>query len=308
MKIHDYEAIVDLAMTRPGRQTMRPVVEKEILHYDIFAALDKENLLSDLVFQGGTSLRLCWQSNRFSEDLYFAGGRDFDVKKFVAIKNAIETHIGERYRLLVNVKEPKQLAEESDALNIQVNKWQVSVETSPGERNLPRQKIKIEIANVPAYTEELRPILQNYDFLSGYGGNILVRVETLNEIMADKVLAFPATAKIIRYRDIWDLAFLTQRGATLDPTLVIKKINDYGTQNYEALLIKTIQTLPEVIRSKNFLDQMKRFIDSETLQNTIEKEGFLPYLESTVVGIFNQMLKAMGSSSNETDDVPTFKM
>lgn len=308
MKKEDFRALVDLAMAQPGRQAMRPVVEKEILHYDIFAALEKENLLADLVFQGGTSLRLCWQSNRFSEDLDFAGGRDFDVKKFAAIKKAIETHIGERYGLLVKVKEPKQLAEAADDPNIKVNKWQVSVETSPDERNLPRQKIKIEIANIPAYTEELRPILQNYDFLAGYGGNILVRVETLNEIMADKVLAFPATIKNIRYRDIWDLAFLTQKGAKLDPDLVAKKINDYGTQHYEERLMQAIENLPTIVRSKGFLDQMKRFIDAETLQITLDKQGFLPYLESTVVGIFSQMLGAMHTVPNDEEDTLTFKM
>ena len=53
---------------------MRPVIEKEILHYDILFCLDQAGLLKDLVFQGGTCLRLCYGANRFSEDLDFAGG------------------------------------------------------------------------------------------------------------------------------------------------------------------------------------------------------------------------------------------
>lgn len=39
---------------------MRPVIEKELLHYDILFTLDKAGLLSALTFQGGTSLRLCY--------------------------------------------------------------------------------------------------------------------------------------------------------------------------------------------------------------------------------------------------------
>lgn len=87
----NFNDLVDLAMQQPGRTAMRPVVEKEILHYDIFYSLDRAGLLNDLVFQGGTSLRLCRGSNRFSEDLDFAGGRDFTSQKMQAIKACIES-------------------------------------------------------------------------------------------------------------------------------------------------------------------------------------------------------------------------
>lgn len=307
MSTQDFQSIVAKAMQLPGRQAMRPVIEKEILHYDIFAALEKNNLLTDLVFQGGTSLRLCWQSNRFSEDLDFAGGKDFSAEKLAAIKEAVETHIGKRYGLTVSVKEPKQLADESTYDNIQVSKWQVSVETAPGRTDLPRQRIKIEIANIPAYTEEVRPVLQNYDFLAGYGANILVRVETLSEIMADKVLAFVAS-KNIRYRDIWDLAFLTQKGALLDTDLVEQKILDYGTQHYETLLAARIAALPTIIRSKDFHDQMTRFIDSATIENTLAKEGFLSYLDTTLTKIFVTMQASLSQDPNEPSEGEIYRM
>ena len=41
MDTQDFHELVALAMALPGRAAMRPVVEKEILHYDIFHALDK---------------------------------------------------------------------------------------------------------------------------------------------------------------------------------------------------------------------------------------------------------------------------
>ena len=34
-----------------GRGFMAPVIEKELLHYEILAALDEAGLLADLVFQ-----------------------------------------------------------------------------------------------------------------------------------------------------------------------------------------------------------------------------------------------------------------
>lgn len=80
---------------------MRPVIEKELLHYDILYALDEARVLDNLVFQGGTSLRLCRESNRYSEYLDFAGGRDFNSKMLIAMKQVVEKYIGNRYGLEV---------------------------------------------------------------------------------------------------------------------------------------------------------------------------------------------------------------
>lgn len=288
MDKQDFNELVNLAMEQPGRQTMRPVVEKEILHYDIFHALDTAGLLKELVFQGGTSLRLCRGSNRFSEDLDFAGGKDFTSQKMQAIKTCIEKHIGERYGLLVEVKEPKEMAVLPDDEGVTVDRWQVTVETAPQQRDMPRQRIKLEIANIPAYTHELVPLRLNYDFLRGYG-TVLVNTETLDEIMADKIVAFPASVKNIRYRDIWDLAWLVQQGATLNPGLVEHKVADYRIERYDQLLEDAIARLPALIADKPFKDQMLRFIDSETITKTLDDPRFLSYLTKTVGGLFGEM-------------------
>ena len=86
-------------MADPALSSMRPVVEKELLHYEILQSLDAEGLLKYLVFQGGTSLRLCRGSDRFSEDLDFAGGVDFSSDAMQPIKACVEKHIGERYEI-----------------------------------------------------------------------------------------------------------------------------------------------------------------------------------------------------------------
>jgi predicted nucleotidyltransferase component of viral defense system len=293
----DFNELVDAAMQQPGRAAMRPVVEKEILHYDIFYALDAAGLLKELVFQGGTSLRLCRGSNRFSEDLDFAGGRDFTSKKMEAIKACVEKHLGTRYGLSIEVKEPKEMATLPDYENVRVDKWQVTVETSPERRDMPRQRIKLEIANIPAYTSELVPLRQNYEFLLGYG-LLLVNAESIDEILADKMVAFPASVKNIRYRDIWDIAWLQQQGAKLDPTLVERKIGDYHIDDYERLLGDAIARLPGLIDGKAFVDQMTRFIDADTLARTLREPRFADYLKSTV----GQVLKSMAAHLAGTRD------
>lgn len=277
----NFKDLVDAAMQQPGRIAMRQVVEKEILHYDIFHALDAAGLLKELVFQGGTSLRLCRGSSRFSEDLDFAGGRDFSSQKMAAIKACIEKHIGRRYDLAVEVREPWQLVDTPDYENVRVDRWQVSIATAPAKGSVPHQRIKLEIANIPAHTRELLPLRLNYDFLSAYGP-VLVNAEMAHEVLADKLIAFPASVKHVRYRDIWDIAWLQQQGAKLDAELVRRKIGDYHLHDYTRLLDDAIARLPGLIESKAFHDQMSRFIDAATLARTLRVPGFQEYLKNTV--------------------------
>jgi len=300
----DFNELVDLAMANPALSAMRPVVEKELLHYEIFQALDAEGLLKDLVFQGGTSLRLCRGSDRFSEDLDFAGGVDFSAENMQRIKACVEKRIGERFGLNVTVNhKPVKIGE--DGINhVRVDKWWISIETSPENRAMPRQKIKLEIANIPARTRELVPLRTNYDFL-GSMPTVLVNTESLDEIMADKVLAFPTSllnnqgnpvgvdSAKIRHRDIWDLAWLTTRGAKLVPELVISKIGDYGVVNYPGLLDLALKQLPEIVKSRAFMAQMSRFIDSATVAKTLAIESYLDYLSTSVGGLFVAMKTAL---------------
>lgn len=301
---NDFNALVDMAMSNPALSAMRPVVEKELLHYEIFQALDAEGLLKNLVFQGGTSLRLCRGSDRFSEDLDFAGGVNFSAESMLRIKDCLESRIGERFGLRVAVNNKPAKPFDDGVRHVRVDKWWISIETSPGNPAMPRQKVKLEIANIPAHTRELVPLRANYDFLGGMP-TLLVNAESLDEIMADKVLAFPtslldnqgqpvgADSAKIRHRDIWDLAWMSTRGAKLVPDLVIAKIGDYGVVNYSGLLDRAIEQIPQIVKSHQFKAQMTRFVDSATVAKTLANGSYTDYLAVSVAGLFAQMKSAL---------------
>lgn len=298
MKI-DFKNQIDIITSNPELSRIRPVVEKEIMHYEIFYALDKEGLLKDIVFQGGTSLRLCRGSDRFSEDLDFAGGRSFSAQQMSAIKDCIEKSVAERFGLKVEVKEPKK--DKGDA-QVQVDKWLISIETSPGRPDMPRQKIKLEIANVEAYTKELVAIRINYPHLEGME-RLLVHAESIDEILADKIVALPTSiSKIndkevimtptrVRHRDIWDISWLLDQGAEVDLDLIEKKVDDYGIENYSLLLEKAKNNIEEIARSDDFKKQMMRFVKKSAFEKLFNKEGYEKYFSSNVISCFNRVLK-----------------
>ncbi|MES2264693.1 MAG: nucleotidyl transferase AbiEii/AbiGii toxin family protein [Pseudomonadota bacterium] len=300
----DFSKLVDLVMSNPTLSVMRPVVEKELLHYEIFQALDADGLLKDIVFQGGTSLRLCRGSDRFSEDLDFAGGTDFSAESMRPIKECLEKRIGERFGLNVDVSNKPAKVGEDGIPHVRVDKWWISIETMPENRAMPRQRIKLEIANIPAHTRELIPIRTNYDVLAGMP-TVLVNAESMDEIMADKVLAFPTSlldnqgrpvppdSAKIRHRDIWDLAWMSTRGARLDPQMVVAKIGDYGLVHYPNLADRAIEQIPHIVKSREFKAQMTRFIDSATVARTVAIEAYVDYLAMSVTGLFTQMKTAL---------------
>lgn len=301
MMIESFKELVNRAMRDQGMSHMRAVIEKELLHYDIMFALDQGGLLSKLTFQGGTCLRLCHGAPRFSEDLDFTGGYDFDRKNLNEIKQCVEDYLGARYGLHVKVKEPKQIQAEPGVIS--VAKWQISLQTAPERRDLPQQHIKLEVANLPSHTREPLALKRNYEFLPDGYVDTLVMAQNLDEIMADKIVSLVNCHKYVRHRDIWDLRWLQQQGAMPDIEMIKSKIDDYEADDYLDYLHSTIDNLPKIIASTDFKQEMKRFLPLTVQGRTLDRTGFDQFLADSVGQLLSevgQMLEAPGERRDET--------
>ena len=73
-----FDQLVNEALrSRADLSSLRPVVEKELLHHDILREMSGAGMMAGLTFIGGTCLRACYGSARLSEDLDFTGGNHF---------------------------------------------------------------------------------------------------------------------------------------------------------------------------------------------------------------------------------------
>lgn len=285
----NFVQLTELAMQGTGRAHMRPVIEKELLHYDILFCLDANGLLDQLTFQGGTSLRLCYGAPRFSEDLDFSGGVDFNSKQLQAMKTCLERYIGDRYGFEVSVKEPAELKDEPEYAGLNVDKWQVSITTAPERRDLPRQRIKIEVANIPSYSREPKALLANYEFLPDGYSDTLVLAESLDEIMADKLVSLVNTQRYVRNRDIWDLRWLKQQGAIVRMDWIKNKVSDYSVEDYSGKVATMLARLPDIIKGDAFRNEMARFIPQDVQERTLHKEKFFIFLTAEITGLLQQV-------------------
>jgi predicted nucleotidyltransferase component of viral defense system len=235
---------------------------KEILHYDILYAISESSLNQDLVFQGGTSLRMCYQGNRYSEDLDFVAGKPEILDKMDSFKQLLIDTVEQRYNLEVSFKDPKP--EAFDRKPVSVARWTAVVHVPQEEKcKTQTQKIKIEVADVPSHENHGVMLSQHYERLAPGYSNIMLRVSTLNEILADKIVAV-AGRKFIKPRDIWDIQWLTARNITPDMGMVRKKLADYGEAgNFEERISTRSAELCTSDFVKTFEAEMSRFVPAE---------------------------------------------
>lgn len=64
------EKVKRIVATAPALARLRSVIEKELVHYDIFYVLQQKALmLPGMAFVGGTCLRLCYPAHLIKEEL-----------------------------------------------------------------------------------------------------------------------------------------------------------------------------------------------------------------------------------------------
>lgn len=168
----DYKAVAAGIARSEGMGALLPVVEKELLHYRILSAMQDGGFFGPIVFQGGTSLRLCHGSPRYSEDLDFAGGTGFGVDDLRGLGECVRSSLaGMSPDVQVKVREPVR----DEGL---VRRWRISIRTAAQRRDLPSQSIKLEVASVPAHEPQTRPVRVNYPSVSAIAGDIILAVES----------------------------------------------------------------------------------------------------------------------------------
>jgi predicted nucleotidyltransferase component of viral defense system len=258
-------AIADFMVRRGIPGEMEQNLIKEAIQLHLLSALSEAGILRHVVFQGGTALHLCYGGERYSEDLDFVCGKagsyvdKIEFEKLVA--RALETTKKALHRAFdinpaeISLKQPPfPMAIKSDPATVAA--WQISVPIA-SLRRLPKSRVKIEFANVPSY--DSGPNVANAVSGLVQMEDVVLTVESANEILADKAVALTAR-QALKYRDVWDVWFLTNKlNAQTDRGMVANKFADYGTSNVEAKAKRRQEELTKPSIEKAFLDEMTRF-------------------------------------------------
>jgi hypothetical protein len=96
-------------------------------------------------------------------------------------------------------------------------------------------------------------------------------VESIHEILADKIVALGAR-KWLKYRDVWDLKQLTDRGIAPDLAMIRSKVEDYklSWEQFAQGLDQAQSTLRRPKAQTDFISEMSRFV-SMSMANQLAK-------------------------------------
>ena len=249
---------------------------KEAIHLHLLSAMSDAGILRHAVFQGGTALRLCYGGDRYSEDLDFVCGKAGSYFTDVEFKELIEAALETTKKTLnrdfgiaadrISLSKPPHpdLVKQEP---ITVAAWQIIVPIEATPR-APRSLIKIEFANVPAYETKPMPVRATPGLVQVQ--DVILTVETPNEILADKAVALTAR-EVLKFRDVWDVWFLQNKlDAKVDREVVQKKFADYGTSDLEAKAEKRLAELSSEATPNAFLSEMKRFLPAKRVAQLSE--------------------------------------
>jgi predicted nucleotidyltransferase component of viral defense system len=295
-----FDELVDQALNNKQELApLRVVVEKELLHHDILRVLSGAGLLTPLTFVGGTCLRACYGSSRLSEDLDFTGGADFTRDQLAAMSSILIESLKAKYGLEINVTDP--VREEGN-----VDTWKLKVQTRPGRKDLPAQRINIDVCAIPSYQPRPMVLLNPYGVEMGSSGLIL-QAQSREEIFADKLVAFALRPNRLKNRDLWDIAWLHQQQIKPALGLIKNKLNDHHAQtdaylNACAERTASLHKDPEI--AKEFRKEMARFLPNETVKETVNSEQFWQYLSHLIEGYHTQLIQTLEGREKS----PEFKM
>jgi predicted nucleotidyltransferase component of viral defense system len=270
-----FDRLVEQAMqSEQALGTVRPALEKELLHHDILREMSRNGLLTGLTFIGGTCLRACYGSPRLSEDLDFAGGSGFDPARLSGLKQLLEKTLLNKYSLPVDVSDPER--EDGN-----VSTWKVRIQTRPGTKHLPAQRIHIDICAVPSH--QPRPaLLRNFYGVNMGTDGLILQAQTREEILADKWVALAFRPNRVKYRDLWDMLWLDRQGIRLDIPLLLCKLEDRQRPRQEFLSIllsrlDDLRTDPE--HRQDFRKEMERFLPATDVREMLGQPEFWKLLQ-----------------------------
>ena len=276
--------VTEALKNQPNLSPLRIVVEKELLHHDILKVLSNNNLLKNLTFIGGTCLRCCYGGVRLSEDLDFTGGSNFTRDSLATMGQVLIENLNNKYGLLVQVSEPIK-----DKQN--VDTWKIKIETKPQQKNLPAQRINIDICALPSYEKYPMMLLNPYGVDMGTNG-LFIQAQSREEIYTDKLLAFAFRPNRIKYRDLWDIVWLHGQGLKPRFALIPNKLKDrkYTIDYFLNLFDQRKKLLTE--RSETVLEfkqEMRRFLAAEQINNTLNQENLWDFVTYLIEDLGNQI-------------------
>jgi predicted nucleotidyltransferase component of viral defense system len=190
-------------LAKAGRRIPEAVLERDYCLAWFLVALSRTPLRDRLAFKGGTAIKRCYFGDyRFSEDLDFTLAAEAE---FETIRRALDVVFAEARRATGAVF---RFAREDRRPHENSHTFYLGYEGPlPAPARGREVKVDITIGERLVFALEDRPVLRGYKEYADLPDGAKVRVYSLNEIAAEKVVALMDRARN-EPRDLYDVWYL----------------------------------------------------------------------------------------------------
>ncbi len=178
---------------------------REYLQNDILWLMQRENLSPRLFFMGGTALRFLWRIGRFSEDLDFSAGPNWDSGEFAGAMRKIERGLAAAgYDVYLHLRPEKTVQRAVFRFA------ELLAEIGLSERRQQKLSIALEIdSNPPGGATGAKTLVNIHT-------PVLLHHHDLPSLLAGKAAAV-LTREYIKGRDYYDLLWFLSKWPGLEP-------------------------------------------------------------------------------------------
>lgn len=184
---------------------------QRLLLYEIYL-----NFSSDLIFKGGTALKMFYGLNRFSEDLDFTYVKEEERKQTISKFDSVLNRFDKMYKI-------SKLKRRGTSTSLD---YELGIEGPLFSRTSIQQNIEVNVSmrEKLILEPELRSIGSMYQDILLF----TVYVLRIDEILAEKVRAL-LTRKRVKARDVYDIYYLIRfRGVKPNDMLIDRKLKLYS--------------------------------------------------------------------------------
>lgn len=240
----------------PALADIAATVENELLAMATLDAVHAHRLLpAEAVFIGGTALRLCYGSPRFSDDLDFHAPPDI---RFEGIDGAaLARELGASIGAEAVVTYPDSA---SSATLVRVS---AMLPERTRDRRRPRTRIDMARRRQVDAHETIVLFKMAGGTVPGLGdlAEPCARlVSSREEILVDKHMALVGRARRVKNRDLFDIMWLHRQGVEFRPDLLASKLPKASRQDFPVALRERAAAAQDAIRDGLYGMEMERYL------------------------------------------------
>lgn len=275
----------------PALADIKPSVENELLAMAVFDVVQRRRMLpEDAVFIGGTALRLCYGSPRFSEDL------DFHTPKYAPRcldREGLAAEVAAVVGCEIAVSTPTAVGRSTLA------RLSAVIPSRPRSERRPRMKIDLGVGPQIDAGPTIVTLKMAGGLLPGMGdvGDLFsFTTSSKEEIFVDKHLALVGRSRRIKHRDLFDILWLRHQDVAFRPDLLVTKLPARSRDSFVALLRQRAAAAKDAIASGAYQAEMQHFLPSDSswlFDEPNRRDGVAGGLETLVLDHAKSLDKAL---------------